>query len=231
MRTDSAFRERPALTQFAFSRLLEWLDEGVDSNGERYLEMRRRLVAYFDRKNRPDPDMLADETLNRVGRTLEEQGVILTKPAAKYCYVVARFVLLEDFRKKGTHVRLRDSAAVPAWRGRSPMTGLWDDESALRERRLTWLDHCLQELRVDQRELVVDYYRDAQREKIDRRRNLARRLGITMNALGIRVCRIRDALTACMERRGAAHREGFGPVSSYHRGDPSSSQPLPFIRK
>jgi len=230
VRTDSAFRERPALTHFAFGRLLEWLDEGVDSNGERYLEMRRRLVAYFDRKNRTDPDMLADETLNRIGRTLEEQGVILTKPVAKYCYVVARFVLLEDFRKKGTHVRLRDSAAVATWRGRSP-AGPGEDESALRERRLTWLDRCLQELRTDQRELVVDYYRDVRREKIDRRRNLARRLGITMNALGIRVCRIRDALTACMERRGAAHRDGFGPRSSYPCGDSPSSQPLPFIRK
>jgi len=29
--------------------LLEWLDDGIDSQGEKYLEMRRRLVAYFDR--------------------------------------------------------------------------------------------------------------------------------------------------------------------------------------
>jgi len=33
----------------AFGRLLAWLDEGTDSAGERYLEMRRRLVGYFDR--------------------------------------------------------------------------------------------------------------------------------------------------------------------------------------
>ena len=37
----------------AFTRLLQWLDDGSDSRGERYLEMRRRLVAYFDRRNRP----------------------------------------------------------------------------------------------------------------------------------------------------------------------------------
>ena len=42
----------------AFTRLLQWLDDGSDSRGERYLEMRRRLVAYFDRRNRPAADVL-----------------------------------------------------------------------------------------------------------------------------------------------------------------------------
>src|SRR6185503_18383044 len=87
-------REEPRLTQLAFSRLLDWLDDGVDSQGETYLEMRRRLVSYFDRRNRPFPDDLADETLNRVSRTLEESGSIAVRPPARFCYVIARFVLL-----------------------------------------------------------------------------------------------------------------------------------------
>jgi hypothetical protein len=53
-------------------------------------------------------------------------------------------------------------------------------------------------LRADQRELVVEYYRDAGRQKIERRREIAERLGITMNALGIRACRIRSTLEACV---------------------------------
>lgn len=53
-----------ALTTRAFHRLLNWLDEGDNSDGRKYLEMRRRLVAYFDRKNCSSPDELADETLN-----------------------------------------------------------------------------------------------------------------------------------------------------------------------
>jgi len=47
--------------------------------------------------------------------------------------------------------------------------------------------------------LVVEYYRDAGREKIERRRNIAGRLGITMNALGIRACRIRRSLEVRVE--------------------------------
>ena len=62
----------------------------------------------------------------------------------------------------------------------------------------TLLKLILQTLKPDQRELVVDYYRDAQRQRIDRRRDLAAKLGITMNALGIRACRIRGTLETCV---------------------------------
>jgi hypothetical protein len=37
------------------------------------------------------------------------------------------------------------------------------------------------------------------RQKIERRRNMAQQLGITMTALGLRACRIRGALEACVE--------------------------------
>jgi len=64
------------LSQNAFQQFLDCLDEGADSGGEKYLEMRRRLVSYFDRRNCASPDELADETLNRVARKLEELGRI-----------------------------------------------------------------------------------------------------------------------------------------------------------
>src|SRR5882672_8434992 len=67
-------------TPAAFSRFLTWLDEGVDSGGETYLEMRRRLVSYFDRKRCVSPDELADETLSRVVRRLDEEGTITESP-------------------------------------------------------------------------------------------------------------------------------------------------------
>jgi hypothetical protein len=76
--TQEVFREEPALTTPPFNRLLEWLDNGVESHGEMYLEMRRRLVSYFDRRNRDTADDLADETLNRIARTLENDGAIAT---------------------------------------------------------------------------------------------------------------------------------------------------------
>ena len=77
-----------SLTAHGFHRLLSWLDEGANSDGQKYLEMRRRLVAYFDRKNCSAPNELADETLNRVARRLEEENVTDSEPpAARYCYI------------------------------------------------------------------------------------------------------------------------------------------------
>src|SRR5258708_31005229 len=88
-----------SLSETAFRGLLSWLDEGVDSKGEKYLETRSRLVQYFDRKNCRSPDELADETLNRVARRLTEQGSITDTSPARYCYIVARFVFLEYHRR------------------------------------------------------------------------------------------------------------------------------------
>jgi DNA-directed RNA polymerase specialized sigma24 family protein len=197
--TQELLREAPILTQLAFTRLLEWLDDGVDSHGDRYLEMRRRLVSYFDRRNRPNADDLADETLNRISRTLEQTGAIATKPPARYCYVIARFVLLEDLRRSRRHVPLDGPRSIEASRARSTCVDESSERLMLREDSLDCLDRCLGQLKPEQRDLVIEYYRDAHRQRIDRRRDLGRRLGLTMNALAIRVCRIRDALLTCLE--------------------------------
>jgi len=195
--TQEIGQEEPTLTEVAFTRLLTWLDDGTDSRGERYLEVRRRLVAYFDRQNRPAPDTLADETLNRISKTLEKSGAIVTKPPLRYCYVIARFVLLEDLRRERRHVRFDDvhHANVVAW----PPPAHVDDAAAfVKEQRLECLDRCLRKLKPEQQNLIVDYYGDARRQRIDRRRDLAARLGITMNALAIRAWRIRATLENCV---------------------------------
>jgi hypothetical protein len=43
--TQEVDRPDSGISGTAFTRLLRWLDEGSDSQGERYLEIRRRLVA------------------------------------------------------------------------------------------------------------------------------------------------------------------------------------------
>ena len=195
--TQELLREEPKITQFAFHRLLSWLDDGVESAGETYIEMRRRLVAYFDRRNRPFADDLADETFNRIGKTLEQSGRIEVTPPARYCYVVARFVLLEDIRRSRRYVPVDESRdLLPA--GPRPFADT-EDRASMKEQRLECLDRCLDTLKPDQRELAIEYYRDAKRERIERRRALADRLRITMNALGVRACRIRNTLESCVD--------------------------------
>jgi DNA-directed RNA polymerase specialized sigma24 family protein len=192
--TQEADRVDSTASGTAFTRLLRWLDEGADSQGERYLEIRRRLVAYFDRRNRTAPDILADETLDRVSRTLEESGRIKVSPPARYCYVVARFVLLEDIRKAERHVPFDETRPV-FQRAVPPADAVTQDGS---ERSLDCLRRCLGKLKPPDRDLIVEYYRDAKRRRIERRRQIASRLGITMNALAIRTWRLRASLETCV---------------------------------
>lgn len=191
--TQDVERSQPDASTTSFTRLLEWLDDGTDSHGETYLEMRRRLVAYFDRRNRPAPDMLADETFDRISRTLESSGRINVTPPARYCYVVARFVMLEDIRRDDRSVPFDDSRRI------QPHGSVNDaDADPSRQHALDCLDRCLRRLKPGDRDLILEYYRDAKRQRIDRRRALAARMGITMNALGIRTFRLRASLEACV---------------------------------
>jgi DNA-directed RNA polymerase specialized sigma24 family protein len=182
-----------------FRQFLNWLDEGVNSDGDSYLEMRRRLVRYFDRRNCPSPDDLADETLNRVARKLEEKGEIVGASPAHYCYIVAKFVLLESGRRSEHHHTSLDHAqgsgrvlpnlAVPSLR---------DVDAVAKEKLFDCLERCLGKLQSEDREMILNYYRGEQRAKIESRSKLATRFGLTMNALSIRACRIRGKLEICV---------------------------------
>lgn len=186
-----------SLSEKAFRALLAWLDGEAESEGATYLEMRRRLVAYFDRKNCVSPQELADETLNRVARRLEEEGEILDATPPHFCYLTARFVYLESLRSGGHREKSLEQI---------PMAGKWasafavafDPDSESRKQMMGCLEECLEQLRPADRELILEYYRGERREKIDRRRELATRLGLTLNALAIRAARIRTRLEQCV---------------------------------
>ncbi len=184
-------------TELAFRKFLAWLDEGKDSSGEKYLDMRGRLVRYFDRRNCFPADDLADETLNRVARRLEEEGTISEGPPARYCYIVAKFVLLEHVRRTRPQVSAEESDFNVTV---SSVTRVPSSTVAETEQMLDHLEHCLEKLVVGDRELILGYYRGELREKIKQRRELAERLGLTINALSIRACRIRDRLEECVRR-------------------------------
>ena len=162
--------------------------------------MHRRLAAYFDRKNCLSVDELADETLARVAHKLQEKGEITDLSPAHYCYIVAKFVFLEHLRhaQHGAASLEEYSAAgqpVPA----SAVTALADLASGENERLLDCLDRCLEKLPAADSQLILAYYQGERQEKIERRRQLGARLGLSANALSIRACRIRDKVEACLK--------------------------------
>jgi hypothetical protein len=68
------------------------------------------------------------------------------------------------------------------------------------EKRLACLRRCTSKLEPANRELIMRYYVGKGGVKIGNRRSLAESLGITMNALAIRACRLRDKLEACVRQ-------------------------------
>jgi RNA polymerase sigma factor (sigma-70 family) len=186
-----------AFNSKAFHNLLEWLDEGADSGGRKYLAMRARLVAYFDRKNCLTPDDLADETLNRVARRLEEEGRIEAETPAKYCYITARFVFMEYLRAAQKESVSLDAVSRTT-KALDPAAAGPTDERAVREKMLDCLEKCTEKLDAENRSIILRYYYGEERVKIENRRALAEELGISANALAIRACRIRDKLEVCV---------------------------------
>lgn len=195
----STLKKDRSLNADAFRRLLGWLDGGVDSQGESYLETHGRLTRYFDRRNCRLADELADETLSRVASKLEEKGEIVGVSPAQYCYITAKFVFLESLRSTDRHhVGLQEAHCGDANKPDSPMSSNSASESLDNEKRMECLERCLGKLTPANRELILEYHRSKGSEKIERRAGLAERLGLTVNALSIRACRIRGKLEACV---------------------------------
>jgi DNA-directed RNA polymerase specialized sigma24 family protein len=136
---------------------------------------------------------LADQTLNRIARRLEEEITIESETPAKYCYIVARFVFMEHLRERNRDILV--AAELDRQQTRSASV----EEAELKQRMLDCLERCTSRLEANSREIITRYYIGKERIKIENRRSLARDLGITMNALTIRACRIRDKLEACVK--------------------------------
>ena len=135
------------------------------------------------------PEDHCDETLDRIARRLAE-GVEI-KNIGGYAYVVARLVFLETL--KGPESRRVD---VEPARLVAPGDGIDDTEDD--ERRLVCLDRCLHGLPAHSRELIVEYYREDKRGRIEARRAQAESLGIRSEALTNRAQRVRDKLERCV---------------------------------
>ena len=61
------------------------------------------------------------------------------------------------------------------------------------------LEKCLQELSPQDRQLIEDYYRGETVSRIENRKQLAARMGISISVLRIRAHRIRQKANACIQ--------------------------------
>jgi DNA-directed RNA polymerase specialized sigma24 family protein len=170
------------ISQEAFDGLLAWLDPDRDRAAQKYETVRTRLIKIFSCRGCGEADDLADETINRVTAKLHEIVDTYVGDPALYFYGVANKVYLE-------YLRRRPVIEAPPLRESS------DDIEA----EYACLEKCMDQLPPESKRLVLEYYQEEKRAKIQRRRKLAEELGIAVNALRIRAHRIRQQLQACVQ--------------------------------
>ena len=182
-----------ALTSEAFTKLLACLDPERERAGEKYEDLRRILIRFFEWRGAPFPEDHTDETFNRVARKLNE-GIEI-KNLNGYCYEVARLICLEVW--KGD-----DSRREPLREEHRQNTADANTADSTLERELLWecLEECLNRLPTESRALLVEYYQDEKRNRIERRKALAEALGLRRESLANRAQRLRDKLEDCVTR-------------------------------
>src|SRR5262249_58317442 len=98
MESAQSSRKERELTPEAFKKLLAKLDPNPETAGGKYEELRRQLIKFFEWRGSFFPDELADETLNRVARKIDE-GEEIEKNLIALALGIARFVFLETLKR------------------------------------------------------------------------------------------------------------------------------------
>jgi DNA-directed RNA polymerase specialized sigma24 family protein len=185
------------VTPRAFERLLALLGPDREHAGERYEQLRRKLIKFFEWRGASWPEDRTDEVFDRAMRRIDEGERV--ESLERYCLGVARLVLLEAARESSRRRALADDLAGP-----EPSLELPADA----EPEASCLDECLALLPPPDREVICEYYRGEKGARIERRKALAQGLGIRMTVLRLRVHRIRVRLESCL--RSCGERTGGG---------------------
>ena len=179
----------------AFSSLLARLGPDADRAGTAYEDLRRALVSFFRWRGAATPEECADETLDRLAAKVHDGVAVEDVP--RFARGIARLVLLEQWRRPQGEA-LPEDHEPPA-----PTVPLDESEEVLHQ----CLDLCLGELDAEGRGLILAYYAEAGRKRIDSRKEMAAALGLSESALRNRAQRLRDRLERCLASCLASRRD------------------------
>lgn len=197
MNNAPCLQKEKSLTREAFNQFLRQLNSDQEDAGAKYLRLRRALILYFEQHGKLSPEILADETLNRIVRALSEGTKI--DSLNSYALTVARNVLGENGHNPQTSVieveELQSGKTSPLNRAKSEQKlDLLQSEQA----RLECMKKCLKELSAEDYRLVQQYYAIEYISREEERKQLAAQIGVSFNTLRDRLHHIRAALELCL---------------------------------
>ncbi|MGH9938028.1 MAG: RNA polymerase sigma factor [Blastocatellia bacterium] len=199
---DSSAKSRRGwtLTQEALNLLLAMLDTNPEKAWEKYEEIRRKLIKYFEFHRGSPPDVLADKTIDRVARKVADGEAI--RDIEAYTMRVAWHIVQEYWRSNETKT-ISIEGLEQDW----PLDIPNPEEKMLRagtERqekiRLECMGQCLDKLSPDELNLMRQYQMGEKSKRSENRKKLAEKLGITRLALRLQVYQIRIRLRACLDK-------------------------------
>jgi DNA-directed RNA polymerase specialized sigma24 family protein len=161
-----------------FTKLLFKLEPHGDDDDARYKQLRFKLIKFFAWRRCEDPEGLADETISRTAKRLNEGEEILAENPYAYLYAVGKNVYREYWRGKK-----KDEAIVK---------GLPESESPLIEGAEDCRSYCLQKISANKQRLLREYYLGERS-----RETLAQSLDLTINGLRLKVHRLKNDLKSC----------------------------------
>lgn len=173
------------IDQEGFDTLLEWLDQNRESAGQKYEKIRQRLIRIFAGRGCFEAEELADETINRVTRKLPQIAENYTGEPALYFFGVADNIHHEWLRKQKKIKNVE-------------FTEIMTRQETVSGSEFECLENCLETLPENQKTLIIEYYRQEKTAKILHHKELAKNLGISLNALQVQTCRIRARLQKCV---------------------------------
>jgi DNA-directed RNA polymerase specialized sigma24 family protein len=174
------------LTPDAFQAFLAWLSPQNTEDGEAYEKARNRLVIFFAGRQCRDPESLADKTIDIATFKIAEIPSEV-QPIA-YLLGIAKNVFREYQRE--IEKELTASVANQKYQSASQTEV---------ERNHTCLERCLNELPQEDHTILLNYYSQAKRAKIELHRQLAERHRLTPNALRNRVFRLNQRMARCID--------------------------------
>lgn len=188
-----------SLNPDSFRLLLNWLNPDVEKADKTYLEVRKKIIRYFQIQGCLEAEDCADMVFLRIGQKLASNTKIETQEPYAYARGIARLVLMEYWRGKQEKFESLDELLPNKHPSIDPKNSENEQDKELRqEAMLKCLASCLQQLPSESYEMFIQYHQETQRTKIDKRLILSQKLGIDITTLRNRVTRIRAKLERCI---------------------------------
>jgi RNA polymerase sigma factor (sigma-70 family) len=174
-----------------FDDLLAWLNPDRELASSIYLNIRQSLLKIFAWHRCVDPEGMTDETFDRVARQVHTLRDRYEGDPRLFFYGVANNLVKEYRKKIKSYVSIEgiDLAEDPPQE--------FEETAARREECLR---KCLRKLPKKKRDLILTYYAKEKQAKIIHRAEMAKKLGVSIETLRVRMLRMRGSLEECIER-------------------------------